>query len=90
MEINLKQEKYQKSELSMSAVDFQGDPQKNQLLKQSLFYQIYCNEGEYHLDRNLIVSLEKRSQWKIFERFCDLGWESLGGYCQGRGLIGFG
>ena len=63
----------------MSAADIQKDPQKNQLLKQSLFYQTYCNERENHLHRNLIVSLEEGSQRKILESFCDLGWEILGG-----------
>lgn len=49
----------------MSAVDIQKDPQKNQ----SLVYQVYCNEREYHLERNLVVSLEEEANGKYLKSF---------------------
>lgn len=72
----------------MSAVDMQEGPQMNLLLEQSLDFQIYCKEREYHLDRNIVVTLEEESQWEVFEGFYDLSWEILGKSCkEGNWLV---
>lgn len=60
----------------------QEDPQMNLLLQQSLDYQIHCKESEYHLDRNMVMTVEEESQLEVFEEFYDLSWEILGKSCK--------